>query len=101
MTGVGMKKGVDGISSSGDSYFDSREGYEWFPGVPYNRDDLNDFRCDHNIEGSDYTHSAEHVSLLKSRYGPTKYSGLLLHSLNIKNKLTKQYTLQKPLGDTV
>lgn len=62
MTGIGMKKGIGGVSSSGDSDFDARPGHESFPSVPYNKDDTNDFRCDHNIENSDYTENAIDVS---------------------------------------
>jgi hypothetical protein len=39
---MGQTKGVDGVSSSGDSYFDGRHGVEQFPGVPYGPPDFND-----------------------------------------------------------
>ncbi|VDM48935.1 unnamed protein product [Toxocara canis] len=58
MTGAGMKKGENGVSSSGDSYFDSTPGQETFPGVPYGHGDTNDWRCDHDIDGGDYRNSS-------------------------------------------
>lgn len=57
-----MKKGENGVSSSGDSYFDSTPGQERFPGVPYGAGDTNDFRCNHDIAGSDYQNNAINVS---------------------------------------
>ena len=62
MVGIGQKKGDGGEGSSGSSDFDGRHGIESFPGVPYTKDDFNDFRCDGDIQGSDYQNSAEHVS---------------------------------------
>ncbi|CAI4223618.1 unnamed protein product [Auanema sp. JU1783] len=61
MVGVGQKKGVDGTQSSGTSTFDGTDGVEQFPGVPYNSNNFNDFRCHGNIQDSDFQNSAEHV----------------------------------------
>lgn len=61
MVGVGQKKGVSGIGSSGSSNFDGTDGVETFPGVPYSSSDFNDFRCHGDIQGSDYQNNAEHV----------------------------------------
>uniref|UniRef100_A0A914ZYN9 Alpha-amylase n=1 Tax=Parascaris univalens TaxID=6257 RepID=A0A914ZYN9_PARUN len=61
MTGAGMKKGENGVSSSGDSYFDSTPAQERFPGVPYGPADTNDFRCNHDIARSDYQNNAINV----------------------------------------
>ncbi|CAD6194272.1 unnamed protein product [Caenorhabditis auriculariae] len=61
MVGIGQKSGTGGISSSGSSSFDGTHGVETFPGVPYSKTDFNDFRCDGDIQGSDYQNSAEHV----------------------------------------
>uniref|UniRef100_A0A1I7YJB7 Alpha-amylase n=1 Tax=Steinernema glaseri TaxID=37863 RepID=A0A1I7YJB7_9BILA len=61
MVGIGQKKGVNGVNSSGTSDFDGRPGHEDFPGVPYHQYDTNDPRCSHDIEGSDYQNSAYNV----------------------------------------
>ncbi|KAK6011858.1 hypothetical protein OSTOST_23044, partial [Ostertagia ostertagi] len=54
MLGVNQKSGVDGRSSSANSTFDSHEDVEYFPDVPYSKNDSNDYRCTKGIEGDDY-----------------------------------------------
>ena len=65
MVGIGQKKGVGGVNSSGDSDFDGTQGVETFPGVPYNRDHTHDQQCDHDIEGSDYQNDAYDVKMCR------------------------------------
>lgn len=61
MTGVGLKKGVNNVTSSGGSDFDTREGVESFPGVPYTSKDTNSYRCNHDIAPDDYAKNASNV----------------------------------------
>ncbi|VDK62334.1 unnamed protein product [Anisakis simplex] len=58
MTGANMKFGENGVSSWNGSYFDSTPGREQFPAVPYGAGDTNDWRCNGDIQGSDYQQSA-------------------------------------------
>ncbi|TKR75722.1 hypothetical protein L596_016974 [Steinernema carpocapsae] len=61
MVGVGQMKGVNGVNSSGSSYFDGRNGIESFPGVPFGPTNTHDRNCDHDIAGWDYQNSAYNV----------------------------------------
>ncbi|VDN02941.1 unnamed protein product [Thelazia callipaeda] len=61
MTGIGMKKGSNGVSSTGDSDFDARAEHINFPGVPYTKVDTNDHKCNHDIADSDYTQNVNNV----------------------------------------
>ncbi|WKY12334.1 hypothetical protein Q1695_003706 [Nippostrongylus brasiliensis] len=63
MVAAGQKFGVDGRSSSGGSYFDATDNNESFPGVPYTKEDFNDYRCIRDIEDIDYESRAENVSV--------------------------------------
>ena len=65
MVGIGQKKGVNGIGSSGDSDFDGTHGVESFPGVPYTKEHTHDQKCDHDIGGSDYQNSAYDVKMCR------------------------------------
>ncbi|KAI1723115.1 alpha amylase, catalytic domain-containing protein [Ditylenchus destructor] len=61
MAGAGQSSDQPGIRSSGGSAFNSTPHFESFPGANYTADHFNDFRCDGDIQGSDYTSNAERV----------------------------------------
>lgn len=61
MAGAGQSSDQPGIRSSGGSTFNSTPHFESFPGANYTADHFNDFRCDGDIQGSDYMSNAERV----------------------------------------
>uniref|UniRef100_A0A0N5AFH8 Alpha-amylase n=1 Tax=Syphacia muris TaxID=451379 RepID=A0A0N5AFH8_9BILA len=61
MTGVGQKKGVNTVGSSGDSDFDATDNIESFPSVPYTREHFDDKKCHGGINKNDYTCCADRV----------------------------------------
>ncbi|KAH7729210.1 Protein C50B6.7 [Aphelenchoides avenae] len=88
MTGLNQKKGANGIGSSGSSDFDATAGVEYFPGVPFGKDNFNDPRCDHDIQQWDYQNNATAVKecrlakLLDLNQGDSYVRGKMLEYLN-------------------
>lgn len=61
MTGIGMKQGSDGVSSSSGSYFDSTPDVQNYPAAGYDKIHFNNRRCNRSIKEYEYRTSVESV----------------------------------------
>ncbi|KAI1701699.1 alpha amylase, catalytic domain-containing protein [Ditylenchus destructor] len=53
--------GVNGVKSSGGSFFNSTDRHESFPAIPYSTEHFNDYRCTDDCTDDDYIHHPDRV----------------------------------------